>query len=79
MVQVTGPAHEQTGAGGPVEWHKMGEGWSWSRKQGSEDDRKKIERYKDEQKEIEEKAKELERSSDANMHRHVIFARSVTT
>jgi cob(I)alamin adenosyltransferase len=31
-------AHEQTGEGGPVEWHKMGDGWSWSRKQGSEDD-----------------------------------------
>jgi cob(I)alamin adenosyltransferase len=30
--------HEQTGAGGPVEWHKMGAGWSWSRKTGSEDD-----------------------------------------
>ena len=33
-----GRVHEQTGEGGPVEWHKMGEGWSWSRKQGSEDD-----------------------------------------
>ena len=30
--------HEQTGEGGPVEWHKMGEGWSWSRKHGSEQD-----------------------------------------
>jgi cob(I)alamin adenosyltransferase len=30
--------HEQTGAGGPVEWHKMGEGWSWTRKQGSEEE-----------------------------------------
>jgi cob(I)alamin adenosyltransferase len=30
--------HESTGRGGPVEWHKMGEGWSWTRKQGSEDD-----------------------------------------
>src|SRR6266498_4338341 len=28
----------QTGQGGPVEWHKMGAGWSWSRKQGTEDD-----------------------------------------
>ncbi len=26
----------QTGEGGPVEWHKMGSGWSWSRKQGDE-------------------------------------------
>ncbi|MGH3450495.1 MAG: cob(I)yrinic acid a,c-diamide adenosyltransferase, partial [Haloechinothrix sp.] len=33
-----GELHEQTGQGGPVEWHKMGEGWSWSRKQGSEED-----------------------------------------
>lgn len=33
-----GTLHEQTGAGGPVEWHKMGEGWSWTRKQGTEED-----------------------------------------
>src|SRR5919108_4339016 len=33
-----GRVHEQTGQGGPVEWHKMGEGWSWARKKGSEDD-----------------------------------------
>ena len=33
-----GRLHEQTGEGGPVEWHKMGEGWSWTRKQGSEED-----------------------------------------
>ncbi|MFE9750770.1 cob(I)yrinic acid a,c-diamide adenosyltransferase [Saccharothrix saharensis] len=33
-----GRLHEQTGEGGPVEWHKMGEGWSWTRKQGTEDD-----------------------------------------
>ncbi len=33
-----GRVHEETGEGGPVEWHKMGEGWSWTRKQGSEDD-----------------------------------------
>ena len=33
-----GKVHEQTGEGGPVEWHKMGEGWSWTRKHGSEDD-----------------------------------------
>ncbi|HEX3590825.1 MAG TPA: cob(I)yrinic acid a,c-diamide adenosyltransferase [Pseudonocardiaceae bacterium] len=30
--------HEQTGEGGPVEWHKMGEGWSWTRKHGTEED-----------------------------------------
>ena len=33
-----GRLHEETGEGGPVEWHKMGEGWSWARKQGTEDD-----------------------------------------
>ncbi|MDO4784316.1 MAG: cob(I)yrinic acid a,c-diamide adenosyltransferase [Propionibacteriaceae bacterium] len=30
--------HAETGQGGPVEWHKMGSGWSWARKQGSEED-----------------------------------------
>jgi cob(I)alamin adenosyltransferase len=30
--------HAETGEGGPVEWHKMGEGWSWTRKKGTEDD-----------------------------------------
>lgn len=33
-----GQLHEETGEGGPVEWHKMGEGWSWSKKAGSEED-----------------------------------------
>ena len=33
-----GRLHEEHGAGGPVEWHKMGSGWSWSRKPGSEVD-----------------------------------------
>jgi cob(I)alamin adenosyltransferase len=33
-----GVVHEQTGQGGPVEWHKMGSGWSWSRKAGTETD-----------------------------------------
>jgi cob(I)alamin adenosyltransferase len=32
-----GRVHEQTGEGGPVEWHKMGEGWSWTRKHGTAD------------------------------------------
>ncbi len=31
-------ALSETGRGGPIEWHKMGSGWSWSRKPGSEDD-----------------------------------------
>ena len=26
-----GRCHTDTGAGGPVEWHKMGQGWSWLR------------------------------------------------
>jgi cob(I)alamin adenosyltransferase len=30
--------HTETGVGGPVEWHKMGSGWSWSRKEGSTED-----------------------------------------
>jgi cob(I)alamin adenosyltransferase len=33
-----GALHERTGEGGLVEWHKMGEGWSWARKQGTDDD-----------------------------------------
>jgi cob(I)alamin adenosyltransferase len=33
-----GRVNEQTGEGGPVEWHKMGEGWSWTRKHGTDDD-----------------------------------------
>ncbi|MCU1620081.1 MAG: cobO [Modestobacter sp.] len=33
-----GRLHEQTGEGGPVVWHKMGSGWSWSRKHGEETD-----------------------------------------
>ncbi|BBX17368.1 cob(I)yrinic acid a,c-diamide adenosyltransferase [Mycolicibacterium duvalii] len=33
-----GRAHDERGVGGPVQWHKMGSGWSWSRKAGSEAD-----------------------------------------
>ena len=33
-----GELHESTGVGGAVEWHKMGEGWSWTRKKGSDVD-----------------------------------------
>jgi len=33
-----GRLHDEQGIGGPVQWHKMGAGWSWSRKGGSEDD-----------------------------------------
>jgi cob(I)alamin adenosyltransferase len=28
----------ETGQGGTVVWHKMGEGWSWTRKQGTDED-----------------------------------------
>jgi cob(I)alamin adenosyltransferase len=37
-LEALGRVHEQTGAGGAVEWHKMGAGWSWSRKVGTEED-----------------------------------------
>ena len=33
-----GRVHEQTGEGGPVVWHKMGSGWSRSRRAGTETD-----------------------------------------
>jgi cob(I)alamin adenosyltransferase len=33
-----GQVHAQTGEGGPVEWHKMGSGWSWSRREGTDAD-----------------------------------------
>ena len=36
-LRALGRVHDQTGEGGPVEWHKMGEGWSWSRKAGTEE------------------------------------------
>jgi cob(I)alamin adenosyltransferase len=31
-----GELHDEHGVGGPVEWHKMGAGWSWTRKPGLE-------------------------------------------
>ena len=34
VLERLGSLHEETGEGGPVEWHKMGSGWSWTRKQG---------------------------------------------
>ena len=33
-----GRRHGESGAGGAVEWHKMGQGWSWIRKPGSDTD-----------------------------------------
>ncbi|MFL6090670.1 MAG: cob(I)yrinic acid a,c-diamide adenosyltransferase [Aeromicrobium sp.] len=38
VFETLGRLHDQTGEGGPVEWHKMGSGWSWSRKAGTADD-----------------------------------------
>jgi cob(I)alamin adenosyltransferase len=32
-----GRVHDDLGVGGPVEWHKMGSGWSWTRKKGRKD------------------------------------------
>jgi cob(I)alamin adenosyltransferase len=37
-LQALAEVHDRTGAGGPIEWHKMGSGWSWSRKAGTDDD-----------------------------------------
>lgn len=38
VLERLGQLHDDTGEGGPVEWHKMGSGWSWSRKPGDETD-----------------------------------------
>jgi len=43
-----------------------------------EDDRKKVEHYKEEQEGIKEKAAELEHSSGQHLARHVVLARGVT-
>jgi cob(I)alamin adenosyltransferase len=37
-LRALGRLHEQTGEGGPVAWHKMGEGWSWIQRPGTETD-----------------------------------------
>jgi cob(I)alamin adenosyltransferase len=37
-LRALGQAHQSTGAGAPVTWHKMGEGWSWLQKPGDERD-----------------------------------------
>lgn len=41
-LEALGRLHEETGEGGPVEWHKMGSGWSWSRRRGDEEDHARI-------------------------------------
>jgi cob(I)alamin adenosyltransferase len=38
VLERLGALHRETGEGGPVEWHKMGAGWSWSRKTGDTED-----------------------------------------
>lgn len=38
VLERLGTLHDQTGEGGPVQWHKMGSGWSWSRKAGAAED-----------------------------------------
>ncbi|SEB78510.1 cob(I)alamin adenosyltransferase [Nocardioides exalbidus] len=38
VLERLGELHEETGEGGPVTWHKMGSGWSWSRKAGTDED-----------------------------------------
>lgn len=38
VFETLGRLHESTGEGGPVEWHKMGSGWSWTRKSGEVED-----------------------------------------
>jgi cob(I)alamin adenosyltransferase len=38
VLERLGQLHDESGEGGPVEWHKMGSGWSWTRKQGDAED-----------------------------------------
>ncbi|HMA46604.1 MAG TPA: cob(I)yrinic acid a,c-diamide adenosyltransferase [Frankiaceae bacterium] len=37
-LRALGRVHAETGEGAPVTWHKMGEGWSWIRRAGTEGD-----------------------------------------
>ena len=37
-LRTLGRVHAETGEGGPVTWHKMGEGWSWIARAGTADD-----------------------------------------
>ena len=37
-LEALGKLHVSSGEGGPVEWHKMGSGWSWSKRPGTEED-----------------------------------------
>jgi hypothetical protein len=47
-------------------------------KPAAKKDKEKLAQYSEEQKEIKEKAEELEKSADAHLHTHVVFARGVT-
>ena len=38
VMERLGRLHAETGEGGPVEWHKMGSGWSWIRRKDGEED-----------------------------------------
>ncbi|MGC0420477.1 cob(I)yrinic acid a,c-diamide adenosyltransferase [Embleya sp. AB8] len=38
VLRTLGRVHAETGEGGPVTWHKMGEGWSWIQREGTQDD-----------------------------------------
>ncbi|HUZ24494.1 MAG TPA: cob(I)yrinic acid a,c-diamide adenosyltransferase [Streptosporangiaceae bacterium] len=38
-LRALGDVHVTTGQGGPVTWHKMGEGWSWLRTQPADHER----------------------------------------
>jgi cob(I)alamin adenosyltransferase len=38
VLRTLGRVHDETGEGGPVAWHKMGEGWSWIQRPGSDAD-----------------------------------------
>jgi cob(I)alamin adenosyltransferase len=38
-LRALGELHDATGQGGPVTWHKMGEGWSWLRTQPEDHER----------------------------------------
>ncbi|CAN5324491.1 cob(I)yrinic acid a,c-diamide adenosyltransferase [soil metagenome] len=38
VLETLAKLHDETGVGGPIEWHKMGSGWSWSRKEGTGED-----------------------------------------
>src|SRR6266545_4996388 len=37
-LRALGRVHRDSGEGGPVTWHKMGEGWSWIQRPGTEQD-----------------------------------------